>query len=41
MIPLMSNVYDLSRQRFAKMVTGTMYQTPNAAEVGIDYLLTQ
>ena len=40
-IALMSNVYDLARQRFAKRRTGTMYQSPSAADLGIEVLLTQ
>jgi phosphate transport system substrate-binding protein len=40
-IALMSNVYDLARQRFTKRRTGTMYGSPSAAELGIEYLLTQ
>ena len=35
----MSNVYDLARQRFTKRRTGTMYASPSAAELGIEYLL--
>ena len=37
----LSNVYDLARQRFTKRRTGTMYGSPSAAELGIEYLLTQ
>ncbi len=40
-VPLMANVYQLAQQRLAKMVTGTMYQRGNAAELGVEYLLTQ
>jgi phosphate transport system substrate-binding protein len=40
-IALMSNVYDLARQRFTKRRTGTMYGSASAAELGIEYLLTQ
>ncbi len=40
-IALMSNVYDLAHQRFTKQRTGTMYGSPSAAELGIEYLLTQ
>lgn len=40
-IALMSNVYDLARQRFIKRRTGTMYGSPSAADMGIEYLLTQ
>ncbi len=40
-IALMSNVYDLARQRFTRRRTGSMYGSPSAAELGIEYLLTQ
>ena len=40
-IALMGNVYDLARQRFTQNRTGTMYGSPSAAELGIEYLLTQ
>jgi phosphate transport system substrate-binding protein len=40
-IALMSNVYDLARQRFTRNRTGTMYSSPSAADLGIEYLLTQ
>jgi phosphate transport system substrate-binding protein len=40
-IALMGNVYDLARQRFGKNRTGTMYSSPSAAELGLEYLLTQ
>jgi phosphate transport system substrate-binding protein len=40
-IALMSNVYELARQRFTRNRTGTMYSSPSAADLGIEYLLTQ
>ena len=40
-IALMSNVYDLARQRFTRRRTGSMYGSPSAAELGIEYPLTQ
>ena len=40
-IALVGPAYDLARQRLEKVVTGTMYTTPNAAEMRIEALLTQ
>ena len=40
-IALIGSAYDMARQRLEKMVTGTMHSTPNAAEMGIETLLTQ
>jgi phosphate transport system substrate-binding protein len=40
-MPLMGTAYDLARQRLAKGVTGTMYKTPEDAQLGIELLLTQ
>jgi phosphate transport system substrate-binding protein len=40
-IALIGSAYDLARQRLEKGVTGTMYATPNAAEMRIESLLTQ
>lgn len=40
-VPLMANVYQLAQQRLTRMATGTMYQRGNAADLGVEYLLTQ
>jgi phosphate transport system substrate-binding protein len=40
-VPLMATAYDLARQRLVKGVTGTMYTVPDAADRGIEFLLTQ
>jgi phosphate transport system substrate-binding protein len=40
-IALIGTAYDLARQRLEKGVTGTMYATPNAADMRIESLLTQ
>jgi phosphate transport system substrate-binding protein len=40
-VPLMATAYDLTQQRFAKGITGTMYKTAEDARQGIELLLTQ
>ena len=40
-VPLIGTAYTLTQQRLANGVTGTMYTTPDAADRGIDVLLTQ
>jgi phosphate transport system substrate-binding protein len=41
MIPLMGTAYDLSGQRFARKITGSMFEGPDAARLGIDLLLAR
>ena len=40
-VPMMGMAYTLAEQRLEKMATGTMFKAPNAAELGVEYLLTQ
>jgi phosphate transport system substrate-binding protein len=40
-VPMMGMAYQLAEQRFEKKTTGTMFKAPNAAELGVEYLLTQ
>ena len=40
-VPMMGMAYQLAEQRFEKKATGTMFKAPNAAELGVEYLLTQ
>ena len=40
-VPMMGMAYQLAEQRLAKKATGTMFKAPNAAELGVEYLLTQ
>jgi phosphate transport system substrate-binding protein len=40
-VPMMGMAYTLAEQRLEKMNTGTMFKAPNAAELGVEYLLTQ
>jgi phosphate transport system substrate-binding protein len=40
-VPMMGIAYQLAEQRLQKMATGTMFTAPNAAELGVEYLLTQ
>jgi hypothetical protein len=40
-VPMMGMAYTLAEQRLEKMNTGTMIKAPNAAELGVEYLLTQ
>ena len=40
-VPMMGMAYQLAEQRLVKKATGTMFKAPNAAELGVEYLLTQ
>jgi phosphate transport system substrate-binding protein len=40
-VPMMGMAYTLAEQRLEKMAIGTMFKAPNAAELGVEYLLTQ
>jgi phosphate transport system substrate-binding protein len=40
-VPMMGMAYTLAEQRLEKMTTGTMFKAPDAAELGVEYLLTQ
>ncbi len=40
-VPMMGMAYTLAEQRLEKMATGTIFKAPNAAELGVEYLLTQ
>jgi phosphate transport system substrate-binding protein len=40
-VPMMGMAYQLAEQRLQKKATGTMFKAPNAAELGVEYLLTQ
>jgi len=40
-VPMMGMAYTLAEQRLEKMATGTMFKAPNAAELGVELLLTQ
>jgi phosphate transport system substrate-binding protein len=40
-VPMMGMAYTFAEQRLDKMATGTMFKAPNAAELGVEYLLTQ
>ena len=40
-VPMMGMAYTLAEQRLEKRATGTMFKAPNAAELGVEYLLTQ
>jgi phosphate transport system substrate-binding protein len=40
-VPMMGMAYTLAEQRLEKRITGTMFKAPNAAELGVEYLLTQ
>jgi phosphate transport system substrate-binding protein len=40
-VPMMGMAYTLAEQRLQKMSTGTMFRVPNAAELGVELLLTQ
>jgi phosphate transport system substrate-binding protein len=40
-VALTGRAYELTRQRFAKAVTGTMYKAPDAANLSVEYLLNQ
>jgi ABC-type phosphate transport system substrate-binding protein len=37
----MGMAHQLAEQRLQKKATGTMFKAPNAAELGVEYLLTQ
>jgi phosphate transport system substrate-binding protein len=40
-VPMMGMAYTLAEQRLEKMATGTMFKAPNAAELGVEFLLAQ
>jgi phosphate transport system substrate-binding protein len=40
-VPMMGMAYTLAEQRLEKRAIGTMFKAPNAAELGVEYLLTQ
>jgi phosphate transport system substrate-binding protein len=40
-IPMMGMAYTLAEQRLQRMATGTMFKAANAAELGVELLLTQ
>jgi len=40
-VPMMGMAYTLAEQRLDKMATGTMFKAPNAAELGVEFLLAQ
>lgn len=40
-VPMMGMAYTLAEQRLDKMATGTMFTAPNAAELGVEFLLAQ
>jgi phosphate transport system substrate-binding protein len=40
-VPMMGMAYTLAEQRLEKLAVGTMFTAPNAAELGVEYLLTQ
>jgi phosphate transport system substrate-binding protein len=40
-VPMMGMAYTLAEQRLDKLATGTMFKAPNAAELGVEFLLAQ